>query len=104
MDFTELYEDYTSSDEGRFTKDMTGWTALQPVLAEITDIKEICKRLKFEMDFSRRPHIIERLLQKYNKLRSVEVKEAWDDARYKSYKSADVYREEHRELPDQGDK
>lgn len=95
MKFTDLYLEYNWDEEGLYTTEMTGWTNFQPVLAEIEDYDEVRKRLKYEMDFHRRPHMVERLLQKYNKLRSVEVMEVWNAVRYKGNTPRDEYRKRY---------
>lgn len=59
--------------EGIFAKEMTGWLKFQPILAKINNPTEVLHRLSYEMEYSRRPMIIKRLIQKYNKLKAQEV-------------------------------
>jgi hypothetical protein len=81
MRLNDLFEEYDESEEAVYLMDMNGWVRFQPVLTEIESPLEVQKRLYFEFRNKRRPYIITRLLQKFNKVRSKEVLNVWEDYR-----------------------
>ena len=79
MNINDLQLGYSMAEESLFFDEMSGWVKFQPILAEITDLDEIRKRLKYELDYSHRQAIVSRLIQRYNKLRSKEVEKAYNE-------------------------
>lgn len=77
MDFKELLPVYNYDDEKRFFDDMSGWVKFQPILAEIEDPTECLKRLAYEIKYYQRKMIMERIVQKYNKIKAKEMERAF---------------------------
>ena len=70
MRLEELLPTFSFDDERRFFDDMSGWVKFQPILADIEDPQECLKRLAYEVKYYQRKMIMERLIQKYNKLQA----------------------------------
>jgi hypothetical protein len=96
MDFSELFLDYTLAEDLKYTEEMSGWSKFQPLLSTITSVAEIQKRVKFELQTRQRAQMVLRLLQRLNKIRSMEVLDAWED--YLSH-----YRKNNRDLFNEDD-
>lgn len=79
MYFEDLFMEYSFVEERQYIEEMTGWVKFQPILSSVQDRNDICKRITFEINSFRRADIILRLVQKYNKLQSQEVLNAWFD-------------------------
>ena len=54
-------------------KGLTSWIKFQPILSKIEAPQEVLHYLSYEMEYHRRPMIIKRLIQKYNRLKAIEV-------------------------------
>jgi hypothetical protein len=79
MEFTEMFSDYTIQESFKFMEEMSSWSSLQRALnSPDTTLTSLKKRIKYEIDTQRRAYIVERLLQRYNKLHGYEVMNAFE--------------------------
>jgi len=77
MNFKEMLPVFNYDEEKQFFEEMSGWVKFQPILAEIEDPVECLKRLAYEIQYYQRKMIMERLVQKYNKIKAKEMERAF---------------------------
>ena len=82
MNFKEVMVDYTEAERRDFDSSFSSWTTLQFALTEDITLEKLGKYIKYEADSHRRPYMMTRLLQRYNKIHSKEVFKAWEEYKY----------------------
>ena len=79
MDFREVMVDYTEAERRDFDNNFSSWATLQFALTEDITLEKLGKLIKYEADTYRRPYMMNRLIQRYNKIHSKEVFKAWGE-------------------------
>lgn len=82
MDFREVMVNYTEAERRDFDNNFSSWTTLQFALTEDVTLEKLGKLIKYEADAYRRPYMMNRLIQRYNKVHSKEVFKAWEEYKY----------------------
>lgn len=82
MDLTKIMVDYTDAERKVFDDLFISWTNMQFALTDNVTLEQLGKYIKYEADSHRRPYMMTRLLQRYNKIHSKEVFKAWEEYKY----------------------